>query len=74
MFVMELSHKIIKLIDESDPKKEVNRPCFFPIGISNRMESEVSKITLVISLLRGKRAMKLFREKSEDKRLCGLVF
>lgn len=55
MFVMKRSHKIIKLIDESDQNKEVNRHCFFPIDIGNRMEFEVSKTTLDISLLRGKR-------------------
>lgn len=57
MFVMKRSHKIIKLIDESNQNKEVNRHCFFPIDIGNRMEFEVSKTTLGISLLRGKRQL-----------------
>lgn len=60
MLVMKWSHKIIKLIDESDQKKELNRHglhCFFPIDMGNRMEFEVSKITSDISLLRGKREL-----------------
>ena len=55
MFVMKLSHKTIKQM--SDQKKEVNRLCFF--CIRHRMEFEVPKFILDLSLLKWK-------EDSED--------
>lgn len=71
MFVMKLSHKIIKQM--SDQKKEVNRHCFFPRDISNRMVSEVSETILDLHLLDEKSDGAIYGG-LWGSRLLGLIF